>query len=321
VLARTMLGEVKPVLAWRALPLVMGGGTTLDFAPTMRPLFRHMTRMERDERVLYASLFTCHLWHDSPDLGWSAVVMTNGDAALAEAHADGLAERAWAVRDKQPPVFPTADEAIRRARRARIRRRLGTVCMCDASDIVGAGAAGENTRLLAALLDAGRDLVSYVPIRGPAAVRALEEVPVGASAVVQLGGDVDPESPPLTVRGVLTAREEHATFGRMVVVRVHRTHVVITERVPLAMRPDFFSHVGLSPWRADVVVVKSLFPFRLYFLPQNRRTLYVRTEGATDLDRVKGLTFNDPVHPLQVVTDWRPADRRRRGLVSESSPG
>lgn len=315
MLAKRLLGLARPVLAWRTLPLVLGGGTTIDVAPTMRPLFRHMTRMERHPKVLDASLLTCHLWARDPELGWAAVVMTDGEVDLAEALAEDLADRAWGVRHAQPPTFPDPEQAIARVRRARLRRGLGTVCMCDASDIVGAGAAGENTRLLRALIEQAPDLVSYVPLRDPHTLDAIADRPDGAVVDVVLGGRLDPENPPLPLRATILRRAAHPVFGRMAVLVHHGVHVVLTEGQPLAMKPAFFTHVGLSPWAADVVVVKSLFPFRLYFLLHNRQTLYVRTEGATDLDRVRTLRFDHPVHPLHAVADWRPTDRRRRGVA------
>ena len=58
----------------------------------------------------------------------------------------------------------------------------------------------------------------------------------------------------------------------------------ITEGPAIVMRPSFYTGVGLDPWRADIVVVKNFFPFLMFFLPYNRKTIFVRTHGATDFD-------------------------------------
>ena len=100
----------------------------------------------------------CQLWNDAPDLGWATLVLTDNDPALAEELAEELAELAWAVRHKLPPELPDASEAVALARAATWRRRLGTVCLSDASDMVGAGATGENTKLLRVLLDEAADM-------------------------------------------------------------------------------------------------------------------------------------------------------------------
>ena len=319
MLTRALLGEIRPVLAWRSLPMVLGGGTTIDFLPTMRPVYRYMKKLEKQDKVLDASMFNCHLWTKHDELGWSGVVMVDGDQALAERLADDLADKLWSVRHPQPPEMSTADEALAKIRSIRLRRRLGTVCVCDASDIVGCGAAGENTRLLRAIWEDGSDLTAYVPIRDAVAIESLADVPIGHTVTVGLGGKLDPENPELTVTATIERRAEHHAFGKMMVLRRGTTFIVVTERACLVMKPEFYSDVGLSPWKADLVVVKSLFPFRLYFALQNRRTIYVKTRGASDLDRVKELTFNGPVHPLHEIGTWRGEDARRRGVAQSSA--
>ncbi len=53
--------------------------------------------------------------------------------------------------------------------------------------------------------------------------------------------------------------------------------------------------------------------FLLFFLPYNRKTIFVRTRGVTDFDAAYRLTFDGPMHPRDPVDDWRPRDRARRG--------
>lgn len=316
MLVRTVLGELRPVLAWRSLPLVLGGGTMIDFLPTMRPIHRWMRRAERDPAVLYASLFHCHVWNDHPDLGWSVIVLTDGDAPLAERLADELADRAWAVRDVQLEPFPDARAAIAQVRAAWIRRRVGTVCLSDASDAVGAGAPGEATALLRALLEHGRGLRAYASIRDATAVGELWDTPEGSETRVRVGGRLQPElNEPLDLVGRVGARHQGTAFGRRVVLELEDMSLVVTEFAPLAMKPAFYEEVGLDPWRADLVVVKSLYPFRWYYLAQNRMSVYVRTDGVTDLDWVYRIQRRDPVHPRDPVADWHATDQRRRGVT------
>ena len=58
----------------------------------------------------------------------------------------------------------------------------------------------------------------------------------------------------------------------------------------------------------------------MFFLPYNRKTLYVRTRGATDFDAAFTLAFDGPVHPRDAVDDWRPRDALRRGLSIAARP-
>jgi microcystin degradation protein MlrC len=306
-------GRVHPVTRWRTLPMVLGGGTTIEFLPPMLPLFWRMKAMERSPRVLSVSLFMCHIWNDSPQLGWSCHVTTDGDPELADRLADELAERAWAVRHQQPPGFLTTAEAVARARRWRLARRLGTVCLVDTSDVVGAGATGENTNLIGELLEHAGGLTTYVPLRDPVAVAELWPAAPGEPVEVQVGGRLDPErNPALELRGRMRGRHQTRYFGRAVVIEIDELKLVLTELPPLPLKPTFYSDLGLDPWRADLCVVKTLFHYRIYWLAVARRSLLVRTRGASDLDLVSTVQHQDPVHPLHPVADWRATDRRRR---------
>jgi len=316
MLVRTVLGEIKPTSAWRSLPLVCGGGTTIDFLPTMRPIYRWMKKAEKDPRVLYVSMFNAHLWNDSPDLGWAAHVVTDNAPELAEQIADELAEKLWEVRHKQPPAFPDAHEAIQMVHAAKLRRKVGTVCVCDASDIVGCGAAGENTRLLDVILKQGQGLTSYVPIRDAEVVGALFGKSKGEDVDIAVGGKLHPAmNTPLRVKGSMLSSESNTGIGRTVAIDLDHVKLVVTEGPAMAMQPTFYRSMGLEPWKADMVVVKSLFPFRLYFAAMNRKTIYARTQGVTDFDTMHQVDFNDPVFPRDPVTEWRPTDRKRRGLL------
>lgn len=317
ILIRMLRGEVRPVTAWRSLPLILGGGKTIDFLSPMRAVFRRMRRLERRGQALAASTFMVHPWNDDPALGWSTIVVTDGDRDAAERYAEELAEMCWERRHQQPPAFPGASEAIARARRARLARRTGVVTMADASDVVTAGAPGDSTHLLRALIEEGGGLLSYTAVRDPAAVEALWYRVAGEEVEVTLGGGLDPDSsPPLPVTGRVEGQYRQPGFERMVVLAVGDVRVVVTEGPSMVMKPAFYRDVGLSPWKADVVVVKNFFPFLLFFLAMNRKTIFVKTRGLTDFDAAFGLRFDGPVHPRDPVTDWRACDQRRRGGAS-----
>ena len=114
----------------------------------------------------------------------------------------------------------------------------------------------------------------------------------------------------------MVSSHETVGFGRAVVVRAGNVFVCITERSPAVMKPAFYHDLGLSVLQADIVVVKNLFPWRLFCALYNRKSVNIQTRGITDLDAAKTLEFADPMHPMDVVEDWRTADRRRRAVTS-----
>lgn len=315
LLTGMLLDGQRPVIGFRTLPMILGGGLTIDFLPPMLPLFLRLKWLERDPAVLATSINMCHPWNDHPALGWSTTVVTDGDEALAERLAEDLAERCWARRHDEMPRFISASEAVARAREARLSRKLGAVLMADLSDVVTAGAPGENTAILKALLAEGRGLTSYVPVRDPAAVEEIWSRPEGATVTVSVGGKLDPaRGEAVVVEGRIQRKDRFHGFERMVVLAVDDVRLVLVEGPAIVMRPSFYEQVGLDVWKADVIVVKNFFPFLLFFAKVNRKTLLVRTSGVTDFDAARVLTFDGPVHPFSRVDDWREADRRRRGL-------
>lgn len=310
----TTLGELRPTMAWRSLPMILGGGKTIDFLAPMRAVFRHMRRAER-AGALATSTLMCHPWNDDPGLGWSTVAVTDNDLAGAERIADELAELCWERRHEQPPAFPSPREAIAEARAAKVRRKLGCVVMADASDVVTAGAPGDSTHLLRALLDDAGGLLTYCAVRDPLAIVKLWQNAPGDRVALSIGGTLDPaRSTPLPVIGNIVSKHDQHGFGKTVVLAVEHMRIVITEGPSMVMRPSFYKQVGLSLWKADVVMVKNFFPFLMFFLPYNRKTLFVRTSGTTDFDAAFQLRFDGPMHPRDLVDDWRPRDRARRGL-------
>jgi microcystin degradation protein MlrC len=316
----TVLGELRPTVAWRTLPMILGGGKTIDFLAPMRAVFRRMRAVERRGDAIAASTLMVHPWNDDPALGWSTIAVTDNDAAAAERIADELAEMCWARRHQQPPAFPDAREAIAMARGARWRRKLGCVTMSDASDVVTAGAPGDSTHLLRALLEHGAGMLTYAAVRDPSAIATLWANRPGDVVAMSIGGTLDAaRSAPLPVRGTVVSKHERVGFGRTVVLAVEHLRVVITEGPSMVMRPSFYTEVGLDPWRADIVIVKNFFPFLMYFLPYSRKTIFVRTRGTTDFDAAFSLTFDGPIHPRDPIDTWRDRDQLRRGLSAPSS--
>jgi microcystin degradation protein MlrC len=332
VLLDTALGFIAPKMVWRSLPMLLGGGNTVDFLKPMRPIFQRMRAMERgvdvkadvggadkDGAVLGVSLLTVHPWNRHPELGWGVLVAVDGKAVgavdVADRCADELAELAWGVRHQLPPAMGTPEAAITRARKRTFLRKTGVVVVSDASDVVSAGAAGENTVVLRALVEA-TDLVTYSTIRDPALVDELfRDAAVGDTRTVTLGKKLDPQrGERLELTGTIQRLGTAHGLGRHAVIQVDNASIVVVEGPALAVKPGYYKDAGLNPWRADVVMVKNFFPFLLFFAPLMRDVIFIKTSGVTDFDASFVLDFAGPMHPRDMVSDWRATDMRRRAL-------
>lgn len=309
-LIRTLRGEIRPVHAWRKLPMVLGGGNTIDFLAPMRGVFRWMRRLEDDPRVLSATLFMVHPYTAAEDLGWAVHVCTDGDAALADRLADALADRAWAERDVPLPPMRSVSEALDDARQSPWRR-FGPVTFVDVDDIVGAGAPGGNTHIVRALVDDDCGLTAYVPVHDPALLAQCEALPLGTAHDLVLRGTPGYGMPAVPLRATLAARAETA-LGKMLRLDVGRTRVVVMAQPPLPIHPSFWRAVGLDPRKADVIVQKNFFHYRLFYAALSLHHIPVVSDGATSFDRVRRRAYQHPTHPGVALSDWRAGDRLLR---------
>jgi microcystin degradation protein MlrC len=307
IMIKTVRGEIEPTMAYRKMRLLKGGGMNLDFLPPMNKIFKWMEKVQERPEVLSVSNFMVHIWLDEPELGWSTVVVTDGNPELANALAEELADKNWAVRDYPHPEGYTPSEAIELARSKWLSRKLGTIMFCDVSDAVGAGAPGENTWILKALLEEGADLISYIPLRDREAVSEAYKVPLEETITLNVGGKLEQTyNRPVEITGQVISKVE-GPFGKTVILRHEGVHLILTELPANAATPSFYTDLGLNLWQADIVVAKNLFPFRITFLLYNRQTVDVVTPGITNVDVYK-LDYKyipSPIYPFDEIEDWR----------------
>ncbi len=309
LLMDTIDGKVQPSMAFLKMPLLKGGGLTIDFLKPMRKIFRAVKNMEKRPGVLSVSNFISHIWLDDEELGWSCIAVTDNRPDLAKDLTEELADLNWSVKDyKHPEPMPVA-AAVQALQRMTWRRKFGTTIFCDTSDIVAAGGPGENTHILGYLMHKAPNLRSYIPLRDPVEVQKVFNYEVGQELELTLGQKLEKEyNSTLTFGGTLIKKSE-TNFGKTAVVRFANIFLVLTELPCPAFSPNFFKKLGLSLWRADIVVVKNLFPFRVLYSLYNRKTFNISTAGITDLDvrRLNYKTIPRPIFPLDDMEDWRTA--------------
>lgn len=307
LLIRTVLGEIDPVMTVNKMRLLKGGGMNIDFLPPFRKIFRTMKKMEMKNEVLSVSFFPVHLWIDDPELGYSTIAITNGKPEMAQEIADSIANMAWAVRDVPQPEGNSPEKAIEMARKKKLARMLGTTVFCDVSDAVGTGTPGESTWILKALLNHGSNLTSYLTLRDEQAAREAWKYETGDEVTLMVGGKIDTiYNKPIPYSGVIIRKEE-TSFGKTLIIKHNGIHLILSE-LPMASRyPSEFRDLGLSLWKADIVVVKNLFPFRYRYLLYNRKTFNIKTPGLSNIDP-SGLKYEHiprPIYPLDTIDSWR----------------
>ncbi len=307
LLIKTVMGEIKPTMIFQKMPLLKGGGLTIDFLAPMRQIFKAMKKMERNPKVLSLSNFMVHVWIDAPEVGWSCVVVTDNDPHLARQLCDELCDMNWAVKDHPHPSPNTPEQAVAKVKQGRWRTWMGTSIISDLSDLVAAGAPGENTHILRTLLKERKNLRSYVPLCDEDSVKQLRPSQLHQSVTLELGLKLEKVyNQKIKVTGQLIFLEE-SRYGKTAVIVIDKLYLALTTLPCPVFKPSFYTKLGLNIWKADVIVVKNLFPFRLFFWLYNRQTLYVETKGVTNIN-VFQLDYQHiprPIYPLDKMENWR----------------
>ena len=151
-LLRLLTGRARPTMAWGnrpMLPHVMRQGS--DDSPN-RELQARCREMEA-QGALCASVFVGFPNADIANAGLSAVVVTDGDEALARRWCDELLDMAWRERAKFVYEVEPLEVAMARAR-SLAGGAKGPVVLLDHSDNCASGGTMDTMTVLGAILDA-----------------------------------------------------------------------------------------------------------------------------------------------------------------------
>jgi microcystin degradation protein MlrC len=316
LLLRVVAGEVKPTMAWRKLRLISHQEQYLTSGGPMKRWFDQAREHERDPRVLTISNFPMQPWLDVEEGGWSTVVVTDGDQALAERLADEMADLAWSMRAEfQHTTSIPPDSAVRAAEEA----AGGIVVLSDTGDSVFGGSPGDSTVLLESMLRVGIRGRALVPLVDATAVAVLADAGEGAVVTLPVGGGRSGFFRPVevtgTVRRVAAGQidigdlfQHEFDMGRTVVLDLGAVTLLISELPGIGgNHPDVYRAFGVEPAEHKMAVLKTASNFQ-YFAPLTSQVIRVNTPGPTQSD-IRGLTWQRvprPMYPLDdAVPSWR----------------
>jgi len=324
LLARTIRGEIDPVMALVKPPLLPVPQAQFTERHPFRTIFDRAFAMERDGAALSVTVAGGFAYADAPASGVGMVVTTDGDAAAAQAMAAELAELAWDLREDMRVTNSDPADAVAEA----IAHPEGPVILVDVGDNIGGGTPGDGTVLLAELLRHGaRDAVMV--IADEEAVRDAFAAGVGGTVESRVGGKADDrhgEPVPITgyVRLLSDGRWVHegpenagvlAEPGPTAVVEVDGVTLVLNSRKIAPGDQQQLKSVGIDPLRQKIIVVKAAVRWRGGFGPIAKHAIHVNTPGLGDVDlgRFEFTHLTRPIWPLDAIAAWSaPVSTRRR---------
>ncbi len=316
-------GRARPTMAWgRAamLPHVMRQGT--DDSPN-RELQARCREMEA-QGALAASVFVGFPNADIANAGLSAVVVTDGDAALARRWCDELLAMAWEQRAKFVYTSEPLADSIARAMRIAADKPAGSgpVVLLDHCDNCASGGTMDTMTVLGALLDAGARNAAAFAICDPQAVQQMIAAGVGAELTLPLGGKLDMPSlglkgTPRTVTGRVRllcdgryrnrgpmAAGETQHMGPTALFEVGEAGGVQVVVISQHVEPHdlaAFQAVGLAPERLDLLMLKSRVHWRAGLKSLAHAVVECAGTGVctSDYDALAFRKLRRPMYPLE----------------------
>ncbi len=307
--------ETRPVMALRKIPMVTPADNFLTAGPPLKDWFEMAADFERRPDVLSVALFPVQPWFDVPELGWSTIVITNGNASLAQQLAAELANYAWARRHEFfGAELVSPGEAVRQAAEA----REGPVILADGSDNMNSGAPGDSTCLLREMLRQEIQCVALLPMVDPEAVEAAIGVGIGSEVTLLVGGKRDHIfSHPVEVTGRVTRTGDGQVrstghlpiafdMGRTVLLEVGSIKIVLSEHPGPSHEPEVYQHLDLDPCRAQIVVVKTPVGFRVAYRSIMKQALIVDCPGLSTphLESLDYVRVPRPLFPFDDIPGW-----------------
>jgi len=323
LLGRCLREQRTPHMVWCRPPIVWAPPGTGTASDPMRALEGFARQLEAAEPEVWAcNIAAGFSFADTPDTGASLSLVTVAPRAQAESWLETGARLAWSLREQGNIQYPPVDDVV-----ARLATELpvpGPILLVEPSDNIGAGAPGDGTGILRALL-AHRIARSLVVINDAAAVAALVMVPIGATHPLLVGGhgsrlDVGPVSLLVTLvsrsHGTFELEDKQSHLASMVgarfemgpcaVVRSEGVTLLLTSRKTPPFDLGQLRSQGLEPRDFAVIGVKAAVAHKRAYDPIMHASYYVDTRGpcSSNLNTFPWCHLRRPVWPLESATSF-----------------
>lgn len=305
IMLGAMFGKIKPVMAVRKLPLMIG--PPLNVVTSDMPIKLVYDKAKEMERTIPGVLTVCpghgFMQQDVPTQGAGVLVTVDRDRALAQKLANELGDLFFSYRRDYWIHLPYPDETIRQA--LALNRKAGKpVAIADGGDNMGAGTPGDGTALLVQILKQGVKN-AFVQVWDPESAKKAAAAGVGATVTLDVGGKSDAlYGPSVQITGKVAAVSDFSGKDSPA-AKIEANGITILVNTDQTGPNDQknLKAVGIDPSKYAMVVCKGGFAFR----PQYPNTVYEyimsNTPGysSVDLSTFKFTQIPRPIYPLDEI--------------------
>jgi microcystin degradation protein MlrC len=274
----------------------------------MKSIVAHAKALEKLPGVLSVSIGHGFPWGDVPENGAKVWVVTDNDPALASRLAEKLGHMVFAARGQTTDDHPPMEAALAEA----LGVTSGPVVIADTADNPGAGAAGDSTFLLHALIERRIGNAIIGPLWDPVATQFCFAAGKGAVLKLRIGGKVGPDSgvpvdAVINVEGL--ARDAHMRFGglptpmgdaALVSIAIDGDapiRVVLNTLRTQAYGTEVFTQFGVDLASYRLIIVKSMQHFHAAFAPLAKTVIYMGSPGTASRE-FRSLSYRNMPRPM-----------------------
>ena len=284
LLDAAMRGAARPVTLRAHRPMLDEANAGRTDVPQTAALYARARAHEDEPGIMAVSINAAFAEADVAEAGPTVLVTYDaghpGAEARARAIAEALADTIWEQRDSVSNDFLTPADAAAIARD--FDASGGPLVIADYADNPGAGAYGDATALLAALLEAGATGGAFAPMIDPEAAATLHRHRVADTVTLDIGGKQDASfgGGPLRLTGQVMHLSDGSytgdgpilggithSFGPTAVLRTGGIDVLVVTIPGQMLDLQQVRAFGIEPAALRFLVVKSMQHFRAAFEP------------------------------------------------------
>ena len=312
ILVGTIRREIAPAMALEKPSMVIVPNMLVTNEHPMKELLSLAHEIELEDGVISASIVGGFAYSDVPEIGPSAIVITDNDGEAARKHARRISDKFLELKKEFTPRLLDIKTAVREA----VASNSHPVILADVGDNIGAGTPGDGTLILHELLSQ-QARSAVVVIADEESVEKAIDAGVGNVVDLSIGGKCDEfHGDPVELQcrvglisdGVFVNRGDMRNgitenMGRTAVVKYGDIKIILTEIKMPPWNLEQMRSVGISPENESIIVLKSAIAFRAAYGPIAGKIIEVNSPGlsSADLSQFKYKNIRRPLYPFDEI--------------------
>jgi microcystin degradation protein MlrC len=262
-----------------------------------------------DDEILDISLFPVQPWIDVSEVGFGITVVHSGNVERANECAEIIRRALWKIHKEFQATLYSVEDAISHA----IKGYQGKMqVIAQSSDAPTGGSTGDDSRVVAALVNYGSDIPSACTVVDAPAVDKAYAQSVGDEISLSLGFTIDPRwGSAVTVQAKLINKGEApvvltgpamtgqvVSIGRWVVLEsANKVKILVSESGTTTFDPAGYEIAGIDLGECVIVHVRSPLLFKSGFAGRFGQAFSLDLDGPTT-PNIKKLKFSKVPRPM-----------------------